>query len=122
MWRTLWSALLFKAGLKTFSVESLYGAFLKGEMPADGIHALLKIEQVKDFIALHERVKKAFDDGEREVVRLPPELLMAFLSILEKDRRRLYFMLAQVDGIIRRDLEKGILRRRGEGNVVRREE
>lgn len=120
--RMLWSVLLFKVGLKTFSVESLYRAFLKGEIPADGIHALLKIEQVKDFISLHERVKKSLKEGDREIADLPLEVMLAFLSVLENDRRKLHFAIAQVDGIIRRDLEKGILRRKGKGNVVRREE
>ncbi len=110
----LLEALLYKFGFKKFSVEKLYANFLSGELSEDQLHLFLKIHQVKDFTALHERVKKNLEEGKHD-----PCLLTLFPTLL-KDPRRMHVALCQVDCVIERDLEKGILRRKGKGNVVRR--
>ncbi len=117
MWNFI-EALLTKLGLRRWPVEEVYCSYVLGEIPADGVYAFLKPDQVDAFIDLHEAAKQVVEGGDQ----LLPDLVVLHLAeLLVKDRARFVFAMGQVDALIERDIEKNIFRRRGEKNVVKRE-
>jgi hypothetical protein len=114
--------LAFLLHLKTFPIEQIYGEYLTGDIPADAVYAWLRLKQIDDFINLHERIKRAVDNGFEAADDDIPLAMFAYLvGTLQNHPHRLHFALQQLDRIIEADLEKQIYRRLGKKNIIRRE-
>ena len=113
---------------------------MTGEMPEAGLCKLMKVGQVSEFVSYHELVKKLFDmlideeadlsDKKKRITALICEnpvlngwvVYHARFFRTPASRGRLCTGLRQIDGMIDRDLEKAINRRKGKHNVVRRDD
>lgn len=115
----VFDALLFALHLKNFPVEEIYVLFLTGKIPADTVYLRLRPRQVKDFIELHEQIKRVFQGNDDDDI--PPFVVVLLAMEFTKNHRRFPFMLPQVDALIEKDIEKNIFRRKGKRNIINRE-
>ena len=98
-----------------FTLTGLYADMVNGELTEPDLYERLHSDQVADFIALHQTVRNVMD-GEGE---LPRELVVPLAQAFT-NRRRLVFVLYQIDNMIE-DLEREVSIREMNANIVRRE-
>jgi hypothetical protein len=114
----LLTGILMWMGIKMVPMEDSYIALVSGKATADLVYKYMKPNQVQPFIELHQKVKTFVAQEQEETGTLSPEMLFALAQVIVDNPRRLHVALTQIDNLIE-NLEKNILRKRGE-NVVRR--